>query len=149
MAEPAIKKVLQIGIAVRDAEKSIETWEKVYGVGPWSVMTKEVCNEVFSDLKYYGKPAQFELIIAKTDVGGVEIELLQPVSGDSPYSDFIKEHGEGIHHIAIVHGDGFRTIVEGRGNKAQLNSTVESQNLKVTYYDLLEDLGLVTEVFNA
>ncbi|NLW79381.1 MAG: hypothetical protein GXY32_08240 [Ruminococcaceae bacterium] len=151
MGEPAIKKVLQIGIAVKDIEKTMETWEKVYGVGPWTLMTREICSEVFSDVKYYGKETPFELLIAKADVAGVEIEFLQPVegTGDNPYSDFIKAHGDGIHHIAINHGEGFRTLVEGRGNPAQLNSVVASKNLFVTYYDLLKDLGLVVEVFNA
>ena len=30
------------------------------------------------------------------------MELLQPVEGDNIYSDFLKEHGEGMHHLGHV-----------------------------------------------
>jgi len=32
----------------------------------------------------------------------MQLELLQPVEGDNVYSDFLKEHGEGMHHLGHV-----------------------------------------------
>lgn len=34
--------------------------------------------------------------------GGIQIELISPVSGDSPYATFLRERGEGLHHLAFV-----------------------------------------------
>src|SRR5207248_2939379 len=37
---------------------------------------------------------------ASFHVGGIEIELMQPTSEDSPIAKFIAKRGEGIHHVA-------------------------------------------------
>lgn len=39
--------------------------------------------------------------VAMLKVGEVKIELLQPVSQDSPIAKFIEKRGEGIHHVAF------------------------------------------------
>ena len=36
---------------------------------------------------------------AFTEVGNLEIELIQPLEGQSIYADFLAQHGDGIHHI--------------------------------------------------
>jgi methylmalonyl-CoA/ethylmalonyl-CoA epimerase len=38
--------------------------------------------------------------VAIFDIGGVRIELVEPLSDDSPVSNFLKKRGGGIHHIA-------------------------------------------------
>ena len=40
--------------------------------------------------------------VAILQVGEVRIELLQPISGDSPIAKFLEKKGEGIHHIAYL-----------------------------------------------
>jgi len=48
---------------------------------------------------YYGQPADFTARMAFADLGSVELELIQPVSGASIWADFLRNHGEGIHHF--------------------------------------------------
>ena len=38
---------------------------------------------------------------AINEVGGVQLELCQPVEGDSIYRDFLNEHEEGFHQIFL------------------------------------------------
>ena len=40
--------------------------------------------------------------IAITRVGEVELELCQPIDGNSIYQDFLMEHGEGLHHLNFL-----------------------------------------------
>jgi hypothetical protein len=55
----------------------------------------------------------------------VEIELIQPVTGESPWSEHLDEHGEGLHHVrfrvqgidaklAELAGKGFSTLMYKR-----------------------------------
>ena len=38
-------------------------------------------------------------------VGGMEIEIIQPIKGDNIYWDFLEKHGPGFHHIKDVYPD--------------------------------------------
>ena len=39
---------------------------------------------------------------AETHVGDMGFELLQPLEGPSIYRDWLDEHGEGLHHVAVM-----------------------------------------------
>ncbi|GAH30429.1 unnamed protein product, partial [marine sediment metagenome] len=66
----------------------------------------------------------FTYWLALTMAGQVQLELAQPISGDNVYSDFMAEHGEGLHHVAftvddinettqIMNKEGFPTLMSG------------------------------------
>ena len=46
--EKAFESFLQVCTVVKDAKKAAETWEKVYGIGPWEIVhaTEENCRDV-------------------------------------------------------------------------------------------------------
>jgi methylmalonyl-CoA/ethylmalonyl-CoA epimerase len=37
--------------------------------------------------------------MAFTELGPIELELIQPLTGESIWADFLEEHGGGLHHI--------------------------------------------------
>jgi len=105
MAEPGraklkVSELYQVGIVVQDLEKSIEQYQNILGIGPWQV--SEIDSSTMSEVTYHGRPAQHRFRIALTMVGPVQLELIEPVEGDNIYSDFLKEHGEGIHHLGHI-----------------------------------------------
>ena len=51
---------------------------------------------------YHGKPADFLASISLSYLGDMQLELIQPVSGESVYSDFLRESGPGLHHICMA-----------------------------------------------
>lgn len=87
-----LKKVNQIGIVVRDSDKVMESWSTLFGIGPWTVRDFET-----KDLE--GHPAKVKLCFA--DLGGVQLELIEPVEGRAFHSLFLEEHGEGLHHLGF------------------------------------------------
>ncbi len=90
-------KVMQIGIVVRDVDKTIERLTSL-GMGPFEEMTLPPDRvEWFRDKRMY---ADFK--ICKTMIGDVEIELIQPLKGDSPHKEFLESKGEGIQHIGCA-----------------------------------------------
>lgn len=103
-SNPVVKvpELYQVGIVVRDLEKSMEHYQKVLGIGPWETMDAD--PSIISDMMYHGKPVKhpFRFRIAFAMVGPLQLELIQPLEGELLYFDFLKKHGEGLHHIGHV-----------------------------------------------
>ncbi len=79
-----IKKIDHLGIAVKSIDEARTFYEEVLGL----VCEKE---EVVASQKV--RTAFFT-------VGDIHIELLEPMSDDSPIAGFLNKKGEGFHHIA-------------------------------------------------
>ena len=50
---------------------------------------------------YRGKPADFVADISLSYLGDMQLELIAPISGESIYSEFLRESGPGLHHVCI------------------------------------------------
>jgi methylmalonyl-CoA/ethylmalonyl-CoA epimerase len=102
--ESPFTKVTQIGIVVRDMDKTVERLTSL-GIGPFQEMTLPPDRkEWFRDKRMY---ADFKICFAM--IGDIQIELIQPLSGESPHKEFLNTKGEGIQHIGCA--------VEGLQNK--------------------------------
>jgi catechol 2,3-dioxygenase-like lactoylglutathione lyase family enzyme len=95
-----ITNTTQIGLVVNDLDKTMDAYVQKYGIGPWSVYTFSSAN--VKDLHIGGKPAEYSMKLALCNVGNTQWELIQPLSDNSDYVRFLKEHGEGIHHLAVA-----------------------------------------------
>ena len=84
-----IMKIDHLGIAVRSIESARTFYEEVLGLA----CEKE---EVVASQKV--RTAFFT-------VGDIHIELLEPISDDSPIAEFLEKKGEGFHHIAYCTED--------------------------------------------
>jgi hypothetical protein len=45
-----------------------------------------------------GEPADFVVHVSLGYVGDLQLELIQPVSGENIYTEFLAAHGPGLHH---------------------------------------------------
>jgi methylmalonyl-CoA/ethylmalonyl-CoA epimerase len=93
-------KLMQIGLVVRDMDKAIKRFS-VLGFGPFAPKilppgTKEWIR---------GKPSNVNVKVNATMVGEIELELCQPVSGESPHQEFLDSKGEGIQHVMFAVDD--------------------------------------------
>lgn len=50
---------------------------------------------------YRGAPADFVAHISLSYVGDMQLELIEPVTGDSIYREFLRDCGPGLHHICM------------------------------------------------
>jgi catechol 2,3-dioxygenase-like lactoylglutathione lyase family enzyme len=96
-AKVKVTGINQVAVVVKDLQKSMEDYWNILGIGAWDVYRWEA--PLVYDRMYHGKPAIARETIAETRVGGVTIELCQPIEGNSIYRDFLTEHGEGLHHL--------------------------------------------------
>lgn len=88
--------VYQLGYVVRDIEKACRHYEAVFGTGPFS----DVIHVDMDGAMLRGKPVDTAIKVAFVQSGGVQIELIEPVRGENPYTEFLEARGEGIHHLA-------------------------------------------------
>jgi methylmalonyl-CoA/ethylmalonyl-CoA epimerase len=92
--------ISQIAIVVRDIDDALEKYHRALGWGPWNVYEHK--PPALHDTYVRGEPVEYTMIGAEAHVGGVDVELLQPVDGPSIYKEWLEEHGEGLHHVAVM-----------------------------------------------
>jgi methylmalonyl-CoA/ethylmalonyl-CoA epimerase len=144
-----VKELFQIGIVVRDLEESMRLYEELLGIDDWADM--EITSDIFDSLTYNGKPVENACFrTGMADVGFMQIELIQPVEGDLPYSDFLKEHGEGLHHVGHIHVPNIDEAVrnlEARGFSCIFAGS--TPGTKFAYVDMTNTLGAIVELIEA
>ncbi len=99
MVRQMFSDFVQIGVIVRDLEKATSALSKVFGIGPFRTIDWPPPDRTDIQRFYHGMPAEFGARMAFAELGSVELELIQPLEGDSIWADFLRDHGEGIHHI--------------------------------------------------
>ena len=97
-------KLTQVGVVVEDMEKAIARFEEL-GIGPFEPRTLPPGEEW-----YRGKPHHGDVKISMTNLGGVQLELVQPVSGESVHKEFLDAKGEGIQHLMFAVDDFDKTV---------------------------------------
>ena len=91
-----LPNVSQIGVVVRDIHKTIDYYEKILSLGPFVKI-----DSSFTETFYYGKLVDSLWVMGFCSLGPIELELIQPISKPTIYHDFLKEKGEGIHHLGF------------------------------------------------
>lgn len=94
MSKIKLPVVDQVGIVVKDIDKAIEYYSSTFGWGPFSIL--ETGLEGFT---YKGEKGACRLKLAFCTSGPLEIELIQVLEGEPPHSEFLRENGEGLHHL--------------------------------------------------
>ncbi|MCR5370649.1 MAG: VOC family protein [Clostridium sp.] len=147
-------RYIHVGIVVHSIEKTLENMEKVFRLGsyrinpfpPQDVKPSEI------QLMYAGEKGDFSARFCFIQMGNTEVELIEPVHGESVWKEFLARKGEGIHHLKYEVDSLNETIRELRekGIKCvQYGSAVGPNKGKTwAYFDTEEQLGYVLEVFN-
>ena len=107
-AKVKVTGVSQVAFIVNDIQKVAENYWNILGIGPWDIYAWEA--PLVYDRTYHGKPAWAREKIALAQVGAVQLELCQPIDGDSIYWNFLAEHGEGLHHLQFLVDDVAKTV---------------------------------------
>ena len=98
MLPPRLPGLFHIGWVVRDCEAAQGELSARLGAGPF-LSAGERC---FDQVLVHGKPTPVALKIAFGALGGVLLELLEPLDDRSPHAAFLAERGEGLHHLAFL-----------------------------------------------
>jgi methylmalonyl-CoA/ethylmalonyl-CoA epimerase len=86
----------QIGIVVKSVEETVKFYQETFGFGPF-----EFRNVDYPTATYYGKKAGYRGKRAFFYLGPIEIELIELVDGQTIHEEFLRDKGEGLHHISF------------------------------------------------
>ena len=91
--------VTQIAWVTDDIEATEKFLSVGFGAGHWTRM-----NDIHfapEDCTLRGEPADFTIHVSIVYVGDLQLEVIQPVSGDSIYAEFLERNGPGLHHVCF------------------------------------------------
>jgi methylmalonyl-CoA/ethylmalonyl-CoA epimerase len=96
--EPKVKLPFpsQMSSVVKDLDKTKEFYSATFGIGPWRVMEMD-----YPEIMVRGRKSSCKLRTAAADLGGIDLELVQPLSGISLYAEFLDQGREGLHHLTF------------------------------------------------
>ena len=81
----SVNHIDHVGVAVKDIGAALKFFQEVFGTPPADIQS----------LPDQGVRA------ALIEVGQTRLELLEPLSDDTPIGRFVERRGEGLHHLAL------------------------------------------------
>ena len=151
MDTPMIKTLglhlTQIAWVVKDIESTLRFFQDVMGINNFSKVDTIRVKEFGAT--YYGESSNAESLVAIAYSGGIFIELIQPVSGNSIFQDYIdKNPAGGIQHIAysIPVAKLNKIISEFSDKGFPVISSFNHPIAKIVFFDTSKEIGVMTEI---
>lgn len=146
MPEPVFTDVLQVALVVRDLDASLRTYVHGYGIGPWEIYEFNPSN--VAGMVKDDEPAEYAMRIALAKLGGVMLELIEPLDDRSIYAEFLAEHGEGMHHLGVGARDYGEALAALRAKGHSVLQGGTYNGVTFSYLSTDRDLGMITEIFD-
>lgn len=140
-------ELAQIGWVVPDihaAVKFLSGTLKIPGFPPPEHIRAQDLN-----MSYYGKVVAGEWLTTQTFNGGTFIELVQPVSGQSMFHDYLSRYpAGGTQHMAfrLPVSDFDKVTVDLREQGYAVISKVDHPIARMAFFDTYQTLGVATEI---
>ena len=124
-------RVDHIAISVNSVQEALTDYHKILKVEYLKI--EEVPNE--------------KVRVAMLMLEDTRIELMEPMSSDSPISKFLQERGEGIHHIAITADSIEKDVARATENGMRMLGGLRtgSYGRKITFIHPKSLHGVLTE----
>ncbi len=141
------RTAIQVGVVVRDVEKSMAELTALFGIGPFRVID---CPPAGRENQQFikGRPAKFRTRQAFADMGSIELELIQPLEGQTIWSEFLASHGPGIHHVRF-NTENLEEVIDhlgGRGIGITQEGAGIREGTRWVNFDTEERVGFTIEV---
>jgi methylmalonyl-CoA/ethylmalonyl-CoA epimerase len=137
-----LPKIYQLGYVVADVEKAARHYESAFGIGPFA-------GPVVVPMKkavFMGRTVSTKIKTVFAKSGDVQIELIQPLDGDNPYTEFLAKKGDGIHHLGFKVDDIEQAKAEFAKKGMQPFFSGDLVVMKFAYYDTAQFGGLALEL---
>lgn len=146
--------VCQVAVVVEDLEKGLEQFRTLLGIDENSLSYSD-SRDAYAEgrlqqVRYNGVEGTFHYLQYNFFLGGMDIEMFAPIPGApperNPFTDFLKEHGPGIHHLNIRlanREEGIDFLKNDLGIQPLYDLYHLGRNC--VYFDLRESLGVILE----
>lgn len=141
-----VTHLAQVAVISRDLESTMRAYVEQVGIGPWAVL--DFAGPELVDMELRGQSARFTARLAIAWTNGLMWEIIEPGEGRSIYSEFLEQHGEGMHHVLVRHDapdmDAFIDEMKGKGCPVIMSMTFKGT--RFAYVDCMASLKLIIEV---
>ena len=153
MTKLKLDLVCQVAVAVWDMEQGLEMVRTLLGIDEASVSYGDSLELIRSGKlepqRYNGVQGEYAYHQVNFFMGGMDIEMFSPVEGSvgDPISDFLREHGPGIHHLNVRlanREEGLKFLREDLGKIPLMEGYFLGRHF--AYFDMLDELGITFEV---
>ena len=141
---PAAPRVDHIAFVVEDIEVAARLFADTLGVAEPAIVTTESLGQ--NAVCYRGKPTEAAAKLAFLPMQNVTIELIEPVAGESAWSDFLAETGGGLHHVTLRVEDLDDGVVNLETKGGKLLQAGSFRGGRYAYLDMSEQLRIVLEL---
>jgi catechol 2,3-dioxygenase-like lactoylglutathione lyase family enzyme len=137
-------RITQYAFVVRDVHEVSAFYERI-GLGALPIERNVSLNRV-----YRGNPGAFEMLLGWGRKGDVVFEWIQSMVGPNVYEEYLRQHGEGLHHLAfnVVDMDGTIAKLQSRGLGVTMSGgwNVNGYEGRFAYLDAEKHGGVTIEL---
>jgi methylmalonyl-CoA/ethylmalonyl-CoA epimerase len=142
-----IQGVRQIGFVVENLDETLKYYSEELGITEW--LRFEINKNNLKDCPHFthGKELSIEFKGAKGMVGNIEFEFMQPVSDNTIYAEFLRNHKPGVHHLSLIVSDyeeGFQ-FFESKEYEV-IQTAISPFGNRIAYFDSYDQLGYDIEI---
>lgn len=147
--DPGLKTIVQVAIVTKNIEATTQRWAQLLGVEPPRINITRPGREV--KLVYRGRPSDGRAKLAFIRMGQVVLEFLEPVGGETSWSEHLEKYGEGVQHLGFQVTDLDRTIqsLERLGIRELHRGRYDQDNGTYVYMDSKDLLGVTIELLHS
>jgi len=144
------KDFVQIGVVVTDLDQTVKVLSEAFGLGPWRFIKYPPEGRGDSELVYRGQPGHFSHRIGFTSLGPIELEVVQPLEGASGLTEFLEQHGPGLHHIRfnVPETQPVLDYLAGHGVEVLMSGAGIRPGTHWYHLDTTPQAGFVLEIMN-
>lgn len=95
--------ISQVAWVTDDIAASEVLLREQFGSGPWTRIPDVHFDAAHSRLR--GEPHEFTAHVSLAYAGDLQLELIEPVSGESVHTEFLARCGPGLHHVCFTVDD--------------------------------------------
>jgi len=143
---PGTAPVHQIGIVVADRDEAVKRYSALLGYSDWRL--SDFGPDDVERMTLRGSDALHSMRLAYAGAAP-ELELIEPGEGQSLYSEWLSEGGEGLHHLAVVVSsldDAIATLENaGFANLQSGHGFAPNGKGGYAYFDTTDVLGFILE----
>jgi hypothetical protein len=140
-------ELAQIGWVVPDINAAVKFLAGALGIAGFPQPEHIRAQDL--GMTYYGQAVAGEWLTTQTYNGGSFIELIQPVSGQSMFHDYLAKYpAGGTQHLAfrLPVSNFDRVTSELRGQGYEIISEVDHPIARMAFFDTYQTLGVATEI---
>ncbi len=137
----------QVAFVVKNLAAGLKFFNETMGV-PRFYVIDDFGNKA-TEKTFRGRPADHNFKLALAYSGDTQIELIQHLSGETCYKEFLERRGEGLHHLGFFLDDADRyqaALAAFAGAGYPILMSGRFGNTRYTYFDTELAIGSIMEI---